>query len=112
MCRNDWTKWSGGACACCCSNGGASEADPIRKLISYGPMPTLTSWVSGDWPETGAEHVNQFPLDARDGMQVAAARAGRGQREIHPLGIEARAQGERVELLLPGVERGLDSLLG
>ena len=29
-----------------------------RKLISYGPMPTLTSWVSGDWPETGAEPVN------------------------------------------------------
>jgi hypothetical protein len=29
-----------------------------RKLISYGPMPTLTSWVSGDWPEIRAEHVN------------------------------------------------------
>jgi S-adenosylmethionine:tRNA ribosyltransferase-isomerase len=45
-------------------------------------------------------------------VQVAAARAGRGQREIHPLGIEARAQGGFVELPLPGVERGFELLLG
>lgn len=58
MCRNDWTKWSDGACACCGSDGGGDEADPIRKSISYGPMPTLTSWFSGDWPETASELVN------------------------------------------------------
>src|ERR1019366_3363447 len=55
------------------------------------------------------EEVLEFPLDARDGMQVAAARAGRGQGEIHPLGIEARAQGGFIELPLPGVERGFEA---
>src|ERR1035437_10773747 len=58
------------------------------------------------------EKVLQFPLDARDGVQVAAARSGRGQSEIHPLGIEARAQGGFIELLLPGVECGFELLLG
>ena len=58
------------------------------------------------------EKVLEFPLYARDRMQVAAARTGRRQGEIDPLGVESRTQGGRVELLLPGIERRFELLLG
>ena len=55
-------------------------------------------------PERG-EQIFDFALDLRDGMQAAAARAGRGQREIEPFGVEARAQRGFVELALAALER-------
>src|ERR1017187_6504503 len=46
-------------------------------------------------------------------MRVMGCRCPRrGQGEIHPLGIEARAQGGFIELPLPGVERGFEFLFG
>ena len=38
-----------------------------------------------------AEQLFELALDARDGVQMAAARAGRGQREIEPFGVQAGA---------------------
>ena len=53
-----------------------------------------------------AEELFELALDARDGVQVAAARAGRGQREVEPFGVQAGAQGGLGELrLLAGFER-------
>ena len=48
--------------------------------------------VPAGWDEfkVKREEVFEFALDARDGVQVTTARAGRWQGEVHPLGIEAR----------------------
>ena len=48
----------------------------------------------------------------RDRMQVAAPRTGRRQREVHPLGVQPRAQRGLGEFLLPGFERRFQLLLG
>ena len=50
------------------------------------------------------EQLFELALDARDGVQMAAARAGRGQREIEPFGVQAGAEsrfGEVPLLRLP-----------
>ncbi len=39
------------------------------------------------------EQLFELALDAGDGMQMAAARAGRGQREVEPFGVEPGVQG-------------------
>ena len=38
--------------------------------------------------------------------------SGRRQGEVDPFGVESRTQGGRVELLLPGIERRFELLLG
>ena len=50
------------------------------------------------------EQVFELALDARDGVQMAAARRGRRQREIQPFGVQARAESRFGELPLPGLE--------
>ena len=58
------------------------------------------------------EQVFDFGLNPGDGMQVAHARAGRGQREIQPLGVKPLFQGLRIELAQPRFEGGFQFLLG
>ena len=60
----------------------------------------------------GDEEVLDFSLNAGDGVQMAHLRAGRGEREIQPLGREASFQGCGVELALTGFEGGFQRLLG
>ena len=59
-----------------------------------------------------AEELFKLALDARDGVQVAAPRTGRGQRQVEPFGVEAGFQGDLGEGLLAGFERLLDILPG
>ena len=58
------------------------------------------------------EQLFEFALDARDGMQVAAARAGGGQREIEPFAGQAGVEGLGGELLLAFFGGRLQALAG
>ncbi len=57
------------------------------------------------------EEVFDLPLDLRDGMQAARARAGRGYGEIDPFGIEALCQSRALETRLASVVRAFEGLL-
>jgi hypothetical protein len=58
------------------------------------------------------EEVFDLGLDLRDGMQMADPRAGCGEGEIDPLGIEAEFEGLRIELAQTGFQAGFDVLFG
>ena len=81
MCMNNWTKWSGGDCACSCSDVGESKADPTRKSISDGPLPTSTTWVlaTGRRPQLNPSTWTQQPADWRD-KGKPPVRFGEGKR--------------------------------